>query len=235
MIKLLIPSLLFMLAISTSDALALKLKPMKQDFSYKGKNRSKTFKLKNDESYKMSFKVKVLTRSFSKNNIEQQAPTQDFKVSHRRFELLPGKSKHITLKYIGSNSLIEKSYTLAIDEVATADGVEQRSYLSQIEASLYIGSKNQRASLAVKKAIQINNNLELSFENRGTKHIKLSRYKVVLGQGKIKTSISFRDKKYLKLGEQIILPGAPRTITIENLSKFNPGKVDAKFHRLYRK
>ena len=83
--------------------------------------------------------------------------------------------------------------------------------------------------------MKINNNLELSFKNIGNKHIKLGRYKVVLTQGKKRLSISFRSKKYAKLGQQLILPSNSRKITLENIASFTPGKVEAKFHRLYLK
>jgi P pilus assembly chaperone PapD len=215
------------------NADALMLNPMKYTFS--GKNKTKSFIITNNESYNMKFKLEVLMRGFSKSNIEERLPSHDFKIVKQTLEIAAGKSRRVVLKYVGSKSGKERSYILSIKELNGNLDTSKLNYLSEIEASLYIGSKNQRASLSVINAVKINNNLELSFRNTGNKHIRLGRYKVVLRQGGKKVSISFRSKKYAKLGQQLILPDNTRKITIENIASFTPGKVEAKFHRLYIK
>lgn len=219
------------ISLMSFNASALILSPMKYTFS--ANNKTKSFILKNNESYSMKLNVEILVRDFSGDNIEERLPSHDFEVSKQIIEIAAGKSQKILLKYAGTKLSKERSYILSIKELNNNLEKSKLSYLSEIEASLYIGAKNQRASLSVLNAVKINNNLELSFRNSGNKHIRLGRYKVVLSQGSKKVSISFRSKKYEKLGQQLILPDNTRKITIENISSFTPGKVEAKFHRLY--
>ena len=228
--------LLIALLITSLPVYAFKLSPIVQSFKYKGKGATKTFRVVNSGTEDIKLEAEIYTRTIDINNKETRRETGKFIIYPPLLDLKPGASRAIRVTYTGEPVATEIAYRMIVRQIPNKlkkkkTNKSQINFLLEYVASLYVAPKDIKPNLVVESAVKVNKNIELLFENKGTEHILLRHYKLVLEQGKVSQAISFKSEAFKKLGTQNILAGIKRRIILRD-QKFKTGKVKAKFIRL---
>lgn len=214
---------------------AFKLSPMSVTLSEKGKKATKSFRIVNTSKKEIKVEAEILARFIDKNNNETRKETTHFTLYPPQVAVEPGKSRVLRVSYIGEKVSSEKAYRLVVRQLPLKDKKKENgaqiNFLFEYVASVYVAPKKAKARLELIKCLKVGDKLEIDFKNSGTKHSLLRRYDIVLSQKDKKRVISFKKKKFEKLGSQNILAGINRRITIAD-DVFDDGRVSLRFRKV---
>lgn len=216
---------------------AFKLSPIVQTFGQKSNERTKSFKVTNTTNEEIILEVEAKRRFIDINNVETRADTDDFLVYPPQMKVAVGKTQTLRVSYVGKPVTKEEAYRLIVRQIPNKlkkkpVGKTQINFLFEYVASLYISPGKTKPNLEVSQALKISGGIEIKFENVGSEHVLLRKYKIEVSQGSKKKTLSFKSKKYEKLGSQNILAGLKRKIFIPDVSDFEVGKVKVKFLKI---
>lgn len=211
---------------------AFKLSPMSVELMDKGKKATKSFRVINTGKEKVKVEAELYSRKIDINNNEKREETSDFTLFPPQLEVEPGKSRVIRVSYVGKKVETEKAYRLVVRQIPDINKKKkegaQIDFLFEYVASVYVTPPSAKADIVVEKSLKISDQLEITFKNRGNKHVLLRRYNLRVTQGKKKEVISFNSKRHEKFGSENILAGLTRKLVLKD-QKFDPGKVEIEF------
>jgi len=223
---------IILLSFVNIQSFAFELTPMKAEFTYSGKNSLKYFQLLNSSEKVVDANIEILKINHDLKNNEIRDITQDFEISPQKITLLPGKMQKIKVKYIGKNLSREHIYRLTaktrVQNISSND--DELAYSLEYDAAIYVTPSKAKADIKIENSYKSGDYLEITFENRGEKHILLKRYEITLRQGNQKRIINFKKKEFKELGSSNIFAGLKRKIVIKD-QIFQAGKVEARFVR----
>lgn len=185
--------------------MAFSFTPMSQSIDLGEKQKAAQFLLENNSTAKMAVELTVRERSMDENGVETQTETRELTVFPPQMIIPPGEKRTIRVNWNGPATLpVERNFRviaeqlgLKVDEkTKNKSGIQM---LMKYVAALYVTPDNAGAELSVASQKSDGKTLELTLENKGTKHKILAEPQIVYEvDGK---------KKTLKASELKGLPG----------------------------
>lgn len=227
--------ILVLLFIFSTNSFGFKLSPIVQTFGFEKQNKTKTFRILNTSKEAIRLETEIFKRIISIDNVETRPESSDFLVYPPQMILEAGASRAIRVSYVGKKTNIEQAYRLVVRQIPNKlkkkkEDKTQISFLFEYVASLYVAPQGVEEKLKVDTALKSGQNIEIKFQNIGSKHVLLRRFKLEAKQGDKKKTIRFKNKEFEKYGSQNILAGLKRKISInDNKNFFKPGPIKIQF------
>jgi fimbrial chaperone protein len=176
-----------------TDANALALVPIAQDFAPSGRSATQNFRLDNDSDRQVAVTVRIFTREMSLDGAETNDETKDFLVFPGNVVIGPRQSQVVRVQWKGTPTPArELAYRVIAEQQAIKAELGPNARAIQLVVryvgSIYVLPKGVQPSVRLEsaRAITVERNqraLELVFNNRGRAHTLLDEPTLTLSAG----------------------------------------------------